>query len=75
MQNGSQNTEQKSSEKKDEPNDQLVRLGPNLVCNDHYFVHKTSTEVRCRRCPIGYNIGLGTECRDGRIFIHGEKVL
>lgn len=60
---------------KDEPTDQLVKLGPNLICNDHYFKYQTGTEVRCTKCPIGYQVGPGTEVKNGHIVIHGELVI
>lgn len=62
-------------EEKVEPIDQL-RIGPNLTCEkDHHFVYQTGTEVRCTKCPIGYPISPGTECRNGHLYIHGELVI
>lgn len=62
-------------EQKDEPTDQLIKLGPNLICNDHYFVYKSGTEVTCKKCPMGYPIGPGTNVRDGHLYVHGEFVI
>ena len=67
---------EKESSEKDEPNDQLLKLGSNLICNkDHYFVYQGASEVRCTKCPIGYPISIGTECRNGHLYIHGELVI
>lgn len=83
MQDGLENTEQKSSQvpnqesqKKDEPSDQLFHIGANLICqNRHYFVYKSGIEVMCTKCPLGYPILPGTEIKNGHLYIHGEFVI
>ena len=48
------------------------RVQPALTCvkGEHYFVQINGTEVQCRKCPVGYNIGPGTTIKDGHIYIH-----
>lgn len=60
---------------KEETKEDLLKLGPNLICNDHYFKFKSGVEVYCTKCPIGYPIGPGTEIKNGHITIHGQLVI
>lgn len=66
---------QEVKEVKDEG--ELLRVGVNLTCSkvDHYFVYQSGTEVRCTKCPSGYPIAPGTECRNGHLYVHGELVI
>ena len=56
---------------------ELIHIKPSLTCkaSEHYFVYQSGTEVRCTKCPVGYPIAIGTEARDGHIYIHGELIL
>lgn len=62
--------------KEDETTERFrVKEPINCTRDDHYFTQTSGLEVECNRCPIGFQIGPGTECRNGHLFIHGEKVL
>ena len=61
---------QKDEEKQ---KDNLIKLGDNLICNDHYFIRQRNNAV-CTKCPVGYPLGLA-EIKDGHIFIDKEFVI
>lgn len=43
---------------------------------DHYFIHRTSMEVECRDCHIGYFlVNEDEEIRNGRIYIKNKLVV
>lgn len=55
---------------------ELIHIKPSLNCKDgHYFIYHSSMEVKCMKCPVGYPIGIGTELKDGHLYIHGELIL
>lgn len=64
-------------QKEKENESEILRLGENLSCAmaDHYFVRNELNEAECRKCPIGYPLGIGSEVKNGHIYIHGEFVI
>lgn len=58
----------------EEPVDELVKLGSNLITGEHNFTYISGREVQCAKCPLGYVVGADTEIRDGHIYI-GEELL
>lgn len=56
---------------------ELIHIKPSLSCakDDHYFIYRSGMEVMCNKCPVGYPVSIGTECRDGHLYIHGEMIL
>ena len=40
----------------------------------HYFEYLSAREIVCR-CGIGYFVSLGTEVKNGHIYIHGSFVI
>jgi hypothetical protein len=39
---------------------------------DHFFIHKSSREVECRKCFAGYYLGPTDSVRGGHIY-HGSQ--
>lgn len=62
-------------EVKEEPIDQLVKLGPNIITGEHNFIYTSGTEVECTKCPLGYVVGADTEIKDGHIYIEETLVI
>ena len=69
-----------SEEKKPEPKlgnhddgSELIRIGPSVTCGkgEHYFTYKSSQEIICTKCPIGYPINGFIEIRDGHVYKEG----
>jgi hypothetical protein len=60
---------------KEEPTDQLLKIGPNIIGREHNFMYISGTEVMCRKCPLGYVVGPGTELRGGHIYLEDELVI
>ena len=62
---------------KKEEKEELLKLGPNLMCSkgDHEFKYKTGTEIECMKCPIGYPLGPGSVLKNGHVYLHGEFVI
>lgn len=62
----------KTEEIKDEGKD--IKIGPNVLCKDHEFHYRTGTEVKCKKCPLGYLVGYGTEIKDGKLYMDGSLI-
>lgn len=73
MQNQDHNVEDEVTTEEGE----LIHIKPSMMCGqgEHYFIYESGTKVKCSKCPLGYPISIGTEARDGHIFIHGELIL
>ena len=39
---------------------------------EHSFIHRTSREVECRNCHIGFFLGVGDEVKSGHVYIKGQ---
>ena len=68
MQSGERNTKPKLGKQEDES--ELIRVSDDIVCRrgKHYFEYKSSREVKCKKCPVGYPIGVGITLKDGHIY-------
>lgn len=55
---------------------QEEKLTPQLItCKEnHYFDRMSSTEVKCRNCPLGYYLTPGMEIKDGHVWI-GKQLM
>ena len=68
--------EEKKEKIQEDQKYKILTLGKNIICNDHEFVYITGYEVKCRKCPVGYYIGVGAVIKDdGKIYLHGEKLM
>ena len=56
-----------------EDTSKMIKLGDNLVCNDHYFIRQRNNAI-CTKCPVGYPLGLA-EIKDGHIFVEKQLVI
>jgi hypothetical protein len=68
---------EEKEEIKIEPEIKDHTVQPSLTCGkgEHYFVQVSGTEVRCRKCPVGYNIGPGYEVKNGHVILHGQLLI
>lgn len=55
---------------------EVHHVKPKVTCTrtDHVFARVSGTEVRCQRCPVGYQIGPGVLVQDGKLLIDGHRV-
>lgn len=58
----------------DLPIDQVVRVGSNIIGDEHEFEYISGIEVMCKKCPLGYQVGPDVTIKRGHIYI-GEKLL
>lgn len=63
------------NQEKEKPNDQVVKLGPNIIGKEHDFEYVSGTEVMCKKCPLGYVVGPSASIKDGHIYIGNELVV
>lgn len=55
---------------KQEDGSELVKIQPSITCSkgNHIFMYKSSREVICIKCPVGYPIDGLTEIIDGHLY-------
>jgi len=67
-------------DKKEQPKEaqeiesEMITLKPSVACEEHEFAHVSGLEVKCKNCPVGYQLGAGAILKDGHIYI-GEQLL
>jgi hypothetical protein len=68
---------EKKVEEKQDDGSTLINIQPSLTCEKgrHYFKYISGMEIKCQKCPIGYQISAGTEVKDGSVYIHGQFVM
>ena len=44
------------------------------VC-EHFFFRTAGTEVKCRKCPIGFYVSPDVELKEGHLYKHGSKMI
>ena len=76
-QDQSDQSSEKASETQTQESDAEIKFTPVTVScpqGGHTFYHTASMSVKCRGCPVGYNLGAGTYLKDGHIF-SGDQLL
>ena len=57
------------------PKEEMITLKPSVMCQEgHKFIHRSSIEVVCSECPLGYMLTAGMTIKDGHIY-SGEKLV
>ena len=41
----------------------------------HEFIHKTSTEVECKHCGVGYFLAPEWHIKDGRVYFKDQLII
>lgn len=49
-------------------------IKPPEAC-EHLFVRSSGTEVKCKKCPVGFIVTPDIELRDGHLFKHGSLMV
>lgn len=53
-----------------------ITIQPSRMCqNGHFFTQTKSREVKCSKCPVGYELSIGMTVREGHIYLNGELVI
>lgn len=52
----------------------MLTLSADIICGDHEFFHTTGSEIKCKKCPLGYLVGPEISLHDGKIYLHGDKL-
>lgn len=63
------------NQEKEKTNDQVVKVGPNIIGKEHHFKYISGTEAMCTKCPLGYGVSPGTSIKEGHIYINNELVI
>ena len=42
---------------------------------DHYFIHRTAREVECKKCHIGFVLGVDWYIENKHIYYNGKFVI
>ena len=52
---------------------EVIELKEPKEC-EHFFIHRSSQEVECRKCHVGYYLSIGDRVQNGHIY-HYEKLV
>lgn len=52
----------------------LTNIDAQSVKCEHYFELISSTQIKCKKCGVGYFIGMDDMVRDGHLF-HADKLV
>ncbi len=53
------------------------KIGEKLNCDikKHFFIQDGAQNATCQNCNVGYNLPVGSDVRNGHIYINGQLVI